>query len=264
MRHQLSLLPVSPSPSFYMDKRYWSSKLQFKHHLLAEAFSWTPNPSSHLRCSLLCSHSHKGPLPQPSHLQQQLSLHQPAVPSEHLKGGNCIFNLKYSPRVVWRISKINKALTSFLVWLVLLGNFPARSCLRQFPGSWGPRKDPKCSLRTKRIGCTWTQLLTRQDVQVKFFLLCAGLLLVSDEGTELQALTIYSSQTEELSDRPGVLKKRRKVYCVDLIFITVPEIHSQFISGAKGSADIEAQCFAQSKGQHPNRWCISQNMITIK
>ena len=36
--HQLSILPVSPPPSFYIDNAYWFPKLQFKHPLLVEAF----------------------------------------------------------------------------------------------------------------------------------------------------------------------------------------------------------------------------------
>lgn len=37
---------------------------------------------------------------------------------------------------------------------------------------------------------------------------------MSDEGTELQALTIYSSQTEELSDRPGGFKEEKEKFIV--------------------------------------------------
>lgn len=145
-------------------------KLQFKHHLLAEAFPGHRTPPPPQVFFAVFSQS-QGPPPQPSP-RQQLSLHQPAVPSEHLKGGNCIFNLKYSPRVVWRISKINKGPDILPGMVSASGQLPCQILPEAVPGSWGPRKDLNALLRTKRIGCTWTQLLTRQDVQVKFFLLC--------------------------------------------------------------------------------------------
>ena len=98
--------PCIPSPSFYMDNTAGSSSFSLRTISLSRLFLATKS-LLYLRCCLLCSQS-QGPPPQPPPLQQ-LSLHQRAVPSEHLNGGNCIFNLKSSPRVVLRISKMNKA-----------------------------------------------------------------------------------------------------------------------------------------------------------
>ncbi|MXQ88126.1 hypothetical protein E5288_WYG017048 [Bos mutus] len=57
------------------------------------------------------------------------------------------------------------------------------------PRSLGPRKGLNVLLRTERIGCTWTQLLTRQDVQ-----------------------------TEELNDRPGGFKEEKEKFIVLTLF----------------------------------------------
>lgn len=126
-------------------------KLQFKHHLLAEAFPGHEEPLLHLRCSLLCSHSHKGPLPS-LHPRQQLSLHQPAVPSEHLKAGTVSSTLNTAQSSLENFQ--NQQRPWHPSWYLVSASGAAASP----DPAWGSsreagdlEKEPKCSPENQRI-----------------------------------------------------------------------------------------------------------------